>query len=154
MLVTMMQGGVATNVTPDNCTLTFELRSISGMDPERDMEGLLDGITREIVPPMQEKIPGTGIRFEKIFSYPAMGDARGTQGFQRYGDLLPAWGGKVSYGSEGGVFEQIGGIPAVIVGPGSIDQAHKPNEFVEIGQLATCVQFLSDLISFTSSDQV
>jgi len=154
MLVTMMQGGVATNVTPDNCTLTFELRSISGMDPERDMEGLLDGITREIVPPMQEKIPGTGIRFEKIFSYPAMGDARGTQGFQRYGDLLPAWGGKVSYGSEGGVFEQIGGIPAVIVGPGSIDQAHKPNEFVEIGQLATCVQFLSDLISFTSLDQV
>ena len=52
------------------------------------------------------------------------------------------------------MFEQIGGIPAVIVGPGSIDQAHKPNEFVEIGQLATCVQFLSDLISFTSSDQV
>ncbi|MFG6546856.1 acetylornithine deacetylase [Sulfitobacter sp. 1A10445] len=146
MLVTMMQGGVATNVTPDNCTLTFELRSISGMEPEQDMKLLLDEITREVTAPMEEKIPGTGIRFETIFSYPAMGDARETEGFQRYAKLLPAWGGKVSYGSEGGVFEQIGGIPSVIVGPGSIEQAHKPNEFVEIDQLAGCVQFLNNIV--------
>ncbi|HBB85050.1 MAG TPA: acetylornithine deacetylase [Sulfitobacter sp.] len=152
MLVTMMQGGVATNVTPDSCTLTFELRSISGMDPEQDMERLLDEITRAVTPPMQDKFPGTGIRFEKIFSYPAMGDARETQGFQRYADLLPAWGGKVSYGSEGGVFERIGGIPAVIVGPGSIDQAHKPNEFVAIEQLATCIEFLNGIVDFLSSE--
>mgnify|MGYP001338470755 CR=1 FL=1 len=148
MLVTMMQGGVATNVTPDNCTLTFELRSISGMEPEQDMKLLLDEITREVTAPMAEKIPGTGIRFETIFSYPAMGDARETDGFKRYATLLPAWGGKVSYGSEGGVFEQIGGIPSVIVGPGSIEQAHKPNEFVDLDQLEECVQFLSGIIDF------
>lgn len=152
MLVTMVQGGVATNVTPENCTFTFELRSISGMDPEQDMKQLLDEITRDVVAPMEEKISGTGIRFEKIFAYPAMGDARETPGFMRYSHLLPAYGGKVSYGSEGGVFEQLGGIPAVIIGPGSIDQAHKPNEFVALEQLATCVSFLNDLISFHSSD--
>lgn len=152
MLVTMMQGGVATNVTPDNCELTFELRSISGMDPERDMKLLVDEITREVTSPMEAKIPGTGIRFEKVFSYPAMGDARDTKGFQRYAALLPAWGGKVSYGSEGGVFEKLGGIPAVIVGPGSIDQAHKPNEFVEIEQLASCVQFLTNIVVFLSDE--
>ncbi|UOA33611.1 Acetylornithine deacetylase (plasmid) [Sulfitobacter sp. DSM 110093] len=152
MLVTMMQGGVATNVTPDSCTLTFELRSISGMDPEQDMERLLDEITRSVASPMQNKVLGTGIRFERIFSYPAMSDARETPSFQRYADLLPAWGGKVSYGSEGGVFEQIGGIPAVIVGPGSIDQAHKPNEFVAIEQLATCIQFLNGVVDFLSSE--
>ncbi|MFG6539269.1 MULTISPECIES: acetylornithine deacetylase [unclassified Sulfitobacter] len=152
MLVTMMQGGVATNVTPDNCTLTFELRSISGMEPERDMQLLLDEISREVTSPMEEKIPGTGIRFETIFSYPAMGDARETEGFQRYADLLPAWGGKVSYGSEGGVFEQIGGIPSVIVGPGSIEQAHKPNEFVDLDQLEKCVQFLGSIIDFLAPE--
>ncbi|MFG6562539.1 M20/M25/M40 family metallo-hydrolase [Sulfitobacter sp. 1A15299] len=81
-----------------------------------------------------------------------MGDARGTKGFQRYAALLPAWGGKVSYGSEGGVFEKLGGIPAVIVGPGSIDQAHKTNEFVEIEQFASCVQFLTNIVAFLSGE--
>lgn len=49
--------------------------------------------------------------------------------------LLAAWCGKVSYGFESWVFEQIGRIRAVIVEPGSIEQAYKPNEFVEVEQL-------------------
>ncbi|MBW3244639.1 acetylornithine deacetylase [Epibacterium sp. DP7N7-1] len=150
MLVTMVQGGVATNVTPDSCEFTFELRSISGMEPEQDMKNLLEDITCDIVRPMEEKIPGTGIRFEQIFSYPAMGEARNTTGFNRYAHLMPTWGGKVSYGSEGGVFEQIGGIPSVIVGPGSIEQAHKPNEFVELEQLGECLRFLGKVVEFLS----
>ncbi|GHG96309.1 acetylornithine deacetylase [Pseudodonghicola xiamenensis] len=150
MLVTTTHGGVATNVTPDRCVFTFELRSISGMDPEADMQQVLDGITREVSHEMEQKIPGTGIRFEQIFAYPAMGEARGTEGFARYGHLLPEWGGKVSFGSEGGVFEQIGDIPAVIVGPGSIEQAHKPNEFIELDQLGQCTRLLGNLIGFLS----
>lgn len=58
-----------------------------------------------------------------------------------------AWGGKVSYGSEGGIFEQTGGIPSVIVGPGSIEQAHKPNEFVALAQLEACVAFLEGIVA-------
>ncbi|WP_050528359.1 acetylornithine deacetylase [Pseudorhodobacter aquimaris] len=153
MLVTMVNGGVATNVTPENCEFTFELRSISGMDPEADLAALLDRIAHEVAVPMQAKTASTGITFERIFAYPAMGDARNTLGFNRYARLLPEWGGKVSYGSEGGVFEQIGGIPAVIVGPGSIDQAHKPNEFVALDQLDTCVQFLDSLVAFLAADE-
>jgi len=146
MLATMIKGGVATNVTPDSCSFTFELRSISGMDPEADMSALLNEIEQKVVAPMQAKTAGTGIEFERIFAYPAMGEARNTVGFNRYARLLPDWGGKVSYGSEGGVFEQIGGIPSVIVGPGSIEQAHKPNEFVELDQLTQCVGFLGRII--------
>ena len=148
MLATMIEGGVATNVTPESCGFTFELRSISEMDPDADMAKLLAEIESDVGVPMAEKVAGTGITFERIFAYPAMGEARNTAGFTRYAHLLPEWGGKVSYGSEGGVFEQIGGIPSVIVGPGSIAQAHRPNEYVELDQLGLCVDFLRDIIGY------
>ena len=48
------------------------------------------------------------------------------------------------YATEAGQF-QFGGLPAVICGPGSIDQAHQPDEYVEIAQLAEGVAFLRRL---------
>ncbi|WP_343504129.1 acetylornithine deacetylase [Alloyangia pacifica] len=148
MLATMIDGGVATNVTPDSCSFTFELRSIADMDPEADMAELLAQIEAEVCTEMAAKTPGTGIAFERIFSYPPMGEARNTAGYARYARLMPeSWAGKVSYGSEGGIFEQVGGIPSVIVGPGSIEQAHKPNEFVDLDQLAACVTFLDGIVA-------
>jgi acetylornithine deacetylase len=51
----------------------------------------------------------------------------------------------VSYGTEAGLFEQAG-IPSVICGPGSIEQAHKPNEWVALDQLARCEQFIDGVI--------
>ncbi len=154
MLATMIEGGVATNVTPESCGFTFELRSISEMDPDTDMAKLLAEIETEVGAPMAEKVAGTGITFERIFAYPAMGEARNTAGFTRYAHLMPEWGGKVSYGSEGGVFERIGGIPSVIVGPGSIAQAHRPNEYVELDQLGLCVDFLRDIIGYLAEQPV
>jgi acetylornithine deacetylase len=53
--------------------------------------------------------------------------------------------GAVSYGTEAGLFEQAG-IPSVICGPGSIEQAHKPNEWVALDQLARCEQFIDGVI--------
>lgn len=144
LLATMITGGVATNVTPDHCSFTFELRSIGENDPEGEMAALIQSAA-EINAEMQERAPGCGIAFSRIFAYPAMNDARNSTGFRALADLMPDYGGKVSYGSEGGVFEQIGGIPSVIVGPGSIEQAHKPNEFVEIGQIESCLDFLESL---------
>ena len=57
----------------------------------------------------------------------------------------PAPPGKVSYGTEGGHF-QAAGIPAVICGPGSIEQAHKPNEFIALAQLKQGENFISALV--------
>ena len=53
--------------------------------------------------------------------------------------------GKVSFGTEGGAF-QAAGIPTVVCGPGSIEQAHKPDEFIEIGQIRQCEDFLRRLL--------
>ncbi|WP_373237385.1 M20/M25/M40 family metallo-hydrolase, partial [Cohaesibacter celericrescens] len=146
MLVTMIKGGVATNVTPDTCSFTFELRSILEENARPDMDALLASADAEVAKRVSSKSVAGGIEWQEIFSYPAMGDARQSEGFQALAHIMPELGGKVSYGSEGGVFETIGGIPSVIVGPGSIEQAHKPNEFVAISQIEQCLSFL-DLVA-------
>ena len=58
--------------------------------------------------------------------------------------------GKVAFGTEAGLFDQ-GGIPTVVCGPGSIDQAHKPDEFVSIEQLALCERFMTRLLDRVST---
>lgn len=145
-LVTMIDGGVATNVTPDRCSFTFELRSIDELAAQADLDELLTEIRETLEPEMKAGHPDAGIRFERIFAYPAMGDARGTGAFAELRPVMPEYSGKVSYGSEGGVFEVEGGIPSIIVGPGSIEQAHKADEFVEIDQLNRCLHFLDNLL--------
>jgi len=146
MLSTMIEGGVATNVTPEYCTFTCEIRSLPEHDAHSVLEGLKAQVEDTLVPRMKAVSPDAGVEWEELFSYPAMGDGMGSPGFELVRDLVPEWSGKVSYGSEGGVFERIGGIPSIIVGPGSIKQAHKPNEFVEISQLSLCLDFLNRLI--------
>ncbi|MGX9848564.1 acetylornithine deacetylase [Limimaricola litoreus] len=150
MLTTMVEGGVATNITPDLCAFTFELRSIAQVDAEAEMQALITQVQETLLPAMKAISAEADIRFERIFSYPAMGDATNDRAFQRYRPILPEWGGKVSYGSEGGVFEIQGGIPSIIVGPGSIEQAHLPDEFIEISQLEACLHFLDEVTGMLS----
>ncbi|WP_422377179.1 acetylornithine deacetylase [Roseibium sp.] len=145
MLATMIQGGVATNITPERCSFTFEIRSLPVHDARAELAGLMTDVAGTLVPEMQDINPATGVVFEEIFSYPAMGDGTDSMGFLLFRDIMPDWSGKVSYGSEGGVFEQVGGIPSIIVGPGSIAQAHKPGEFIEIEQLDKCLGFLRQM---------
>jgi acetylornithine deacetylase len=74
-----------------------------------------------------------------------MGDCTDADAFSYVSNIIPEISGKVSYGSEGGVFEKQGNIPSIICGPGSIRQAHKPNEFIEISQIEECLEFLDAL---------
>jgi acetylornithine deacetylase len=145
MLTTTIGGGTATNVTPDHCEFTFEIRHL----PEHDAEAVIADIQQAIMETldveMKAKEPETGFAWEKIFSYPGMGDCTDAPGFELVSNIIPDISGKVSYGSEGGVFEKQGNIPSIICGPGSIKQAHKPNEFIEISQIEECLDFLEAL---------
>lgn len=144
-LATIIQGGVATNITPDSCRFIFELRSIDQDASQADMQTLIADVEAALLPEMQVLAPKARIEWNEVFSYPAMGDATGCEFFKEIESILPLRGGKVSYGSEGGVFEINGGIPSVIIGPGSIRQAHKPDEFIEIDQLSQCLTFFDSL---------
>ena len=144
-LTTLIEGGVATNVTPVTCQFVFELRSIDQDAAAIDMRTLIDEVEAALLPEMRHQSSEAFIEWQEEFSYPAMGDATDNETFKQIEPILPERGGKVSYGSEGGVFEIVGGIPSVILGPGSIRQAHKPDEFIEIGQLNQCLTFFDEL---------
>ena len=144
-LTTIIEGGVATNVTPDTCSFIFELRSIDQEAAATDIQALISDVEAALLPEMKRQSAESAIEWEEIFAYPAMGDATNSEIFKKLEPILPVRGGKVSYGSEGGVFEIDGGIPSVILGPGSIRQAHKPDEFIEINQLNLCLEFLDKL---------
>lgn len=144
-LTTLIEGGVATNVTPDTCEFIFELRSIDQAAAQTDMQTLIAEVEEALLPEMQQRSVASSIEWQELFSYPAMGDATHCEMFKQLEAILPKRGGKVSYGSEGGVFEVDGNIPSVILGPGSIRQAHKPNEYIEIDQLRQCLAFFDTL---------
>lgn len=146
MLTTMIHSGVATNITPEASAFNFEIRSLPDHDAAAVIEHLKKMVEDELIPEMRDISIKAGVDWEEIFSYPAMGDSTDTPGFQFIKKLLPEWGGKVSYGSEGGVFEMIGQIPSLILGPGSIVQAHRTNEYIEIDQMVQCLDFIECLL--------
>jgi acetylornithine deacetylase len=90
--------------------------------------------------------PGTGISWEDLSSFPGLEIPEEADVVVLAKSLAGANAvQKVAFGTEAGLFQQAG-MPTIICGPGSIDQAHKPNEFVSLEQLALCEAFLRRLI--------
>ena len=137
-----IQGGTALNIVPKDCRFDFEFRHLPGEDPEamlREVQGFAE---RQVVPAMREVHADTGFRWEKLSSFPGADtseDAEIVALAKRATGRNVA--GKVAFGCEAGLYDAAG-IPTVICGPGHIDQAHKPDEFVELAQLAACEAFL------------
>lgn len=146
LTVGTIQGGTAANILARECRFTFDLRSI----PERAVADILQPFWSEIdrVREMLSCEPGAiGISVEHLASVPALhpeidGEA------ERLSVLLTGVnhpGGAVSYGAEAGQF-QAAGFSTVICGPGSISQAHRADEYIEIDQIEAGAQFIARLI--------
>lgn len=101
---------------------------------------------------MLREHPNAAIEFSKIAAAPGL-DATEQAAITQLVRALTADQDKrkVAYGTEAGLFERAG-IPSVVCGPGNIEQAHKPNEYVELSQLAACEQFLRKFIRSMSAD--
>jgi acetylornithine deacetylase len=104
---------------------------------------------------MKAVAPETGITFIDRASYPAL-DTAPEHRLVALAKRLAERNNhaKVAYGTEAGLFAATAGIPAVVIGPGSIGEAHRPDEFVERAQLAACARFIDRLIDHcrTSAD--
>jgi acetylornithine deacetylase len=143
----LINGGAAMNIVPKDCTLTFEFRYVPQTDPE-SVIGRIQAFARDALEPrMQAVVPGTGITFTETHEYPALDMSPDHPGVA----LVKALAGrndhaKVAFGTEGGLFQQTAGIPTVVCGPGSIKQAHKPDEFIALEQVARCEAFLDRLL--------
>ncbi len=141
-----IQGGTAANIVPAECSFEVEFRCL----PEDDAAALLDEVrdyTRlELEPAMQAIVPGTGFTWSTTSDHPGLDIANDADLVTLVKSLAGANAtSKVAFGTEAGLFSARG-IPAVVCGPGSIEQAHKPDEFVSLEQVALCVRFMDRLL--------
>jgi acetylornithine deacetylase len=141
-----MRGGTAINIVPRECSFDFEIRAIATDDPEALFHELRDYAETELLPEMRAVSPDAAIHFHVLNDAPGLSVApdadivRLAQALSGANDT-----GKVSYTAEAGLF-QAADIPAILCGPGSIEQAHKPNEFIALDQIARCETFMQRLM--------
>lgn len=140
-----MQGGTALNIVPKSCSFEFEIRNLPTHDPE-ELMAEVRGWAQDLVPEMLDISIASGITLDEHNSTPGL-SMDDTDAAVR---LVCALSGsndtsKVAFTTEAGLFQQAG-IPAVVCGPGDIAQAHRPDEFVTVGQVAKCEEFLRRLL--------
>ncbi|KWT08168.1 MULTISPECIES: acetylornithine deacetylase [Pseudomonas syringae group] len=142
-----IDGGKALNIVPNLCTMEFEYRNLPGDNPEVLLEQLrerADVLVREA-----KQLSGVAaIEIEVMNEYPALETHPSVEAVR----MLHAFSEpgtqhiKVSYGTEGGLFAGRLNVPVVVCGPGSIEQAHKPDEFIDESQMDAGERFLHSLL--------
>ncbi|MBW7459615.1 M20/M25/M40 family metallo-hydrolase, partial [Paenibacillus sepulcri] len=151
-----IHGGMAGSVVPDRCILDFGLHYLPGDADEEKLGGLVEAEVMDMLrrvfasdawmtehPPVIEKYQ-EGSGYELLADHPLIGAV--SSSFQNIFHTLPlVWG--CEYGSDARLLANYGDIPTVVFGPGSIQQAHGIDEFVEIKQYWDCIKVLTDFIS-------
>lgn len=142
----MIQGGTAINIVPRNCEFVFEFRCLPRIDSGALMAKIKGFADKDLLPRMRAVAQEADIAFENIYAYPDFEIDPAHELVSR----VKSWVGsnaeaKVAYGTEAGYFSGSLGIPTIVCGPGSITQAHKPDEFVARDQLDACDQFLDKI---------
>jgi acetylornithine deacetylase len=147
----VIAGGTAGNIVPRECKFQFEFRYLPGADPEALEREIKDYAESVILPEMRRTDPATGISFETKAEIPGLNTTEEAQLTRLAQDLSRnKSAAKVAYATEGGLFQRAG-IPAIICGPGSIAQAHKPDEYVTLEQVALCESFMERLLEQMSA---
>src|SRR6202789_434437 len=141
----LIQGGIAANVVPKDCVFQFDMRTL----PQAKPDALYQEIRRyaEVLAAEMRGIDASaGIDLQWVSQTVGLAAAES--------DAIVQWAmqlsknptaGKVSYGTEAGLFQKMG-VPTVICGPGDIAEAHRPNEFVALDQLAQCESFTDRIL--------
>ncbi len=142
-----INGGTALNIVPNECSFKFEIRNLSQDDPIALMKRL-DAKASEISSRAQKDFPGAEVNIEIFNEYPGLDTDPNAEIVTYVKSLIEANDHfKVAFGTEGGLFQERLGIPTVVCGPGSMEQGHKADEFVEISQLEKCDRFLGRLLA-------
>jgi acetylornithine deacetylase len=139
----VIHGGTALNIVPKDCSFDFEFRLLPGEDPDAGISELRAFAENRLLPEMQAIRAEAAIEFEELSAFPGLDTADDAEITRLVAALTGANGtAKVSFGTEGGLFQRAG-IPTVVCGPGSIEQAHKPDEFIGLDQIAQCERFIA-----------
>lgn len=144
--VGVVRGGTVCNIVPSQCDLEFEIRNLPNDDASLIVAGMRADAAA-IASSVQRAEMDVGIDFKVTNEYPPLD----TPADSEVVALVAALTGqheriKVGFGSEGGLFSARLGVPTVVCGPGSIDQAHKPDEYIERDQLHRCDAMMDALL--------
>jgi acetylornithine deacetylase len=141
----VIHGGIAANVVPKDCVFNFDMRTLPQASPDALYQEIRS-FAQELAKEMQVVDDKSGIDLEWLSQTVGLAASET--------DAIVQWAlklsrsttvGKVSYGTEAGLFQQMG-VPTVICGPGDIAEAHRPNEFVALDQLAQCERFMDRIL--------
>ena len=141
----LIQGGTALNIVPKECAFDFEFRHLPQDDPEALAREVQQFAETQLLPEMREVSPEVGFTWEPLSRIPGLSiddDADLVRLAQAFTESTTT--GKVSFGTEAGLFQQAD-MPAIVCGPGNIEQAHKPNEYVALDQIGRCETFIRRL---------
>jgi acetylornithine deacetylase len=147
MNVGVFTGGSATNVVAGSAYFDIEIRALGSDDPDRYLDAVIHYARDVLEPKMKAVAPEAGFRFEP---YPTLLGLETTPEDEIV-TLAKHLSGrnthrKVAFGTEAGMFQKRAGLSTIVLGPGNIEQAHKPDEFIALSELARCDQFLRNLI--------
>jgi len=140
-----IKGGTALNIVPRDCEFVFEFRFLPFDDPDLLLSEL-KAFAARFLPEMRAVSADTGIVFEQLSALPGFdtGADSAIAALGRCCNQGTAFN-KVSFGAEASLFHDAG-IPAILCGPGNIAQAHQPDEWVSVEQVARCEAFLRRLV--------
>ena len=142
--VGQFHGGIADNVVPRDAEFRYEFRDLPTADVRAMQQAVLEQALA-LEPAMQRVAPDAGFRFDPICEVPSFlgsaDDPVTRMALRLSGEERTTL---VAFGTEAGLFKNAG-IPTVVCGPGFITQAHQPDEFVSLDQLARCEAFMRGL---------
>ncbi|WP_323751511.1 acetylornithine deacetylase [Marinobacter sp.] len=141
----VISGGRALNIVPANCRFDFEIRALPAHNPKEVAQQLEQYAFEQVLPKMQAVDASSDIQFSELSSYPGLVTNAESDAARLVAEICGSEEfSTVAFGTEGGLYDAIG-IPTVICGPGSMDQGHKPDEFITIEQLEACDAMLARL---------
>ena len=138
-------GGVAHNVIPGKAQVEWEMRPVQRSDADHVKSVLAQYCEHDLLPKMQAVYPDAGIETEIIGEVDGLEPVTENEARDIVMELTGANGADlVPFGTEAGIFQGLG-MNVVVCGPGSIEQAHKPDEYVSVDQLSQCLEMLGRL---------
>ncbi|MDV2857657.1 MULTISPECIES: acetylornithine deacetylase [Oceanimonas] len=141
-----IHGGTALNIVPNHCEFLFEIRNVAGEDP-RALLARFGDYAETLVAEMRNTAPECAIDIAITTEYPGLSTASDAEVVAFVQRLAQTDGcHTIGFGTEGGLFSTVLGVPTVVCGPGSMAQGHKPDEFIEISQLELGERFMARLL--------
>ncbi|WP_282190189.1 acetylornithine deacetylase [Azospirillum brasilense] len=140
-----IEGGTAANITARHCSFVWDIRPLPGDDWTR-YHDRFEAECERLRAAMRQISPDCDIRTEQLAGVPGLAPEPGGPAAQLCHALTGRNDtGMVSFAAEAGQFQEAG-LSTVLCGPGSIDQAHQPNEYIDVAQVTACEGFLRNLV--------